>query len=230
MRARPDGCRDEPDPEAAIPDPRQGDEPLPAPCAWDASDDVRRGAAAGPHLLPRPADADAEKWVARERDVRARAARFQLHLLVRQARLGAAELCIPGAVRSAAQSCAARVAEAPPQPAAKPDSAQPREEAARQMPQLPARARAARALPLEEPRLDAAALSAVVQPMAEQRKSREERASPLRAAQRRQVSLEVQAQPEAHAESVLPLVAQRQVLLLPLAEPGARELRLPSAG
>lgn len=228
MRARPDGCRDEPDPEAAIPDPRQGDEPLPAPCAWDASDDVRRGAAAGPHLLPRPADADAEKWVARERDVRARAARFQLHLLVRQARLGAAELCIPGEVRSAAQSCAEPVAEAPPLRAVKPDSAQPMEVAARQMPQLPARARAARALPLEVARLDAAARP-TGQPMAVQRESREQRASPLRE-QRRQVSLEGQAQPEAHAESVLPLVAQRQVLLLPLAEPGARELRLPSAG
>jgi len=68
---RPDERLDAWPPEApvALPDQRPADEPRWARIAWDAWDDVPRGAAACAALLQQ-ADADARKLADRERDVR----------------------------------------------------------------------------------------------------------------------------------------------------------------
>jgi hypothetical protein len=122
-RERLDGCRDEPVREAAIPDQRQWDERLPEPDAWDAWDDARQDEAANAERPPRAlADAGAGKSVAPAQDVRAKDARFpQEHPLGRRARPAAAGLCTPGAVRSAARSCAGPAWEAQQPRAAQPD-------------------------------------------------------------------------------------------------------------
>ena len=63
MREPPDGCRDEPDPEAEAPVQRQSDESPMAPGALDAWDASRRDGAEDEarQLLVLP-DADAERW------------------------------------------------------------------------------------------------------------------------------------------------------------------------
>ena len=141
--AHPDGCRDEPVPEEAIPVQRQADVIPPGQSAWDASDGAHPDVAADVALPRRRAlaDADAGKLAGRARDVQASGVRSldeprSEHLAAAEAvRDAAAELCIPGAARSAARSCVAPEVWAQPEPpkleeprdAAQPESAaQPR--------------------------------------------------------------------------------------------------------
>jgi len=123
------GCRDEPVPEAAAPDPHQGDENLPAPAAWDASDVARRGAAEDVlHQRPAQPDAGAEKSADRAQDGRAQDARFrpkERRIAIPAARASVAEPCRPGVAQSAEQSCAVPEAGAQLRPAAQQDVAQP---------------------------------------------------------------------------------------------------------
>jgi len=103
----------------------------PEPCAWDAWDGARRDATDAADLRPASSDAGAEKSVDPALDARAQDAwslqvHLQFHLLVRLARLAvAAELCIPDAVQSAEQSCAALGAAAgQPLQVVRPDASQ----------------------------------------------------------------------------------------------------------
>ena len=128
-RAHPDGCQDEPVPEAGGLDLHQSDAHPSRPSASDASDGAHPGVAADAALHPFPAvlaDADAGKLAGREPDARAQDA---FPLALRHARL--AQVVPDAAValykqawdRSAAQSCAAQAAGLL-QPAEWPDAAE----------------------------------------------------------------------------------------------------------
>jgi hypothetical protein len=117
-------------PEAEGRDRHQSDEVRWEPSAWGASDDARRDGEADAErlvLLALLADADAEKLAGRELGVRAQDELF-LELLLEQWALqhAAAELCTPGADRSAERSCAEQAAAAVPrEPEAQRDAVQP---------------------------------------------------------------------------------------------------------
>jgi hypothetical protein len=107
------------------------------PNVWDASDAVRPDAAADvahPHRAL--TDADAERSAGLELDVPAQVVRFpQARLLVQSEHpVAAAELCIPGAVLSAEQSCVAPVVVMQTQPAMQQDAVLPRLSPAEQKP------------------------------------------------------------------------------------------------
>ena len=115
MRARPDGCRDEPDLEAEGRDQPQSAEARSVPCAWDASDGVRLDEAADAPLPLRAllADADAGKSAGQGQDAQAQGAPFLSHRLALSAPPDAAAVLYTlDAVQSAERSCAAQEAAA----------------------------------------------------------------------------------------------------------------------
>jgi hypothetical protein len=113
---RPDGCPDEPVPEAGAPDPHQEDAHPRASSAWDAWDAARLDATAAADLHRAPSDAGAEKLAVPGLDARAQDAwsRQALQSVQWVPWVAAAELCTPDAVQSAEQSCVEPVASADP--------------------------------------------------------------------------------------------------------------------
>jgi hypothetical protein len=111
VQARPDGCPDEPDLEAEVPDLLQSDEVRSEPSAWDASDGARRDVAADAvrRLLALPVAEDAEKLVGPAPDDLAPDALFLERLrgrLVLELRDAAEELYKPDAGPFAGRSFA----------------------------------------------------------------------------------------------------------------------------
>jgi hypothetical protein len=135
-QAHPDDFRDEPAPEAVIPDLRRWDEHPRASGAWGASDGVRRDATEDAvHRRRELVDADAEKLAGPAQDVQARdASQSELPPGQLERPVSAAELCIQDAVPSAAQSCAAQAFEALQEVAAQPDAAAAWKSAEQKMP------------------------------------------------------------------------------------------------
>jgi hypothetical protein len=116
---RQDVRQDVPVPEAEAPDQHRADVHLLEPCAWDASDDARLDATDAADLRREPSGVGAEKLAAPELDVRARDAWWfppALQSALRARPDEEAELCIPDAVRSAEQSCAAQAVAAAQKP------------------------------------------------------------------------------------------------------------------
>jgi hypothetical protein len=112
----PDGCPDEPAPEAEAPDPRPADAYRSATAAWDASGDVPQAAPTDAEVHPAPADEAAEKLVAPAPAARAPDAWFpplERRLAQPEALVWAVELCTPVAAQFAAQSCAAMASAGP---------------------------------------------------------------------------------------------------------------------
>lgn len=117
MLARRDGFLDEPVQAAEDLGLRQVAEHPPAQNASDASDVVRRDAAAdvAHQLRPEQPGVDAEKWADPALDVRVRGAcllQSERRFAKLEALAEAAELCRPDVVQSGAQSCAAQEAAA----------------------------------------------------------------------------------------------------------------------
>jgi hypothetical protein len=128
VRARPAGCPDEQVPAAEALDQRQADAARLEPNESDAWDGARRGEAADVHhqLQTLLAAEDAGKSADPERVARAPGASFPpqlpLAVLVLVEQDAVAELYTPDEARSAEQSCAAQVAAARQQPAARTDA------------------------------------------------------------------------------------------------------------
>jgi len=128
VRARPDGCPDEPVPAAEALDQLQADAARLEPNESDAWDGARRGEAADVHhqLQTLLAAEDAGKSADPERAVPVQDASFLPELPLGPLALAeqdaVAELYTPDEARSAEQSCAAQVAAARQQPAARTDA------------------------------------------------------------------------------------------------------------